>query len=405
MSYTLTTLWHDRQRYLPGVLAISFSALLMALQTGLLLGLFSITSLPVDYAADNLVWIGAPEVVSVDLGQSIRESTINRLAAQPEVIRCEPYFQGFAYWAQRTGKRELCMVVGSRLGEDTLGPAGKLLTAEDRRKLLQPGAIIIPEGDMERLGVAYKRDEQGRIVEPRELVNATAEVNGIAVRVVAVKPGIKSLAGPYIFCSLTTARALLRLFPDQVTYVVGQCASAADTEKVVKRLRAQYGVKDKQHSQVNIDCAPNGDVAVFSGAEFSWQTRMHWLTKTKGGYALGYAALLGLIIGAVVTSQTLYAATAASLKEFAVLRALGIPRWRMQFLVLGQAFWMGAVGLLLALPVAWGLKSVAEMSQVPINLEWWILLLSGSLTLFMAMAAGLLALRSLRNVEPATLLR
>ena len=68
---------------------------------------------------------------------------------------------------------------------------------------------------------------------------------------------------------------------------------------------------------------------------------MHWLTKTKAGIALGYAAALGLLVGAVVTSQTLYAATAASLREYAVLRALGIPRWRMAMAVMAQSFWVG----------------------------------------------------------------
>ena len=40
MSYALATLWYERQRFLPGVLAVGFSALLIALQCGLLLGLF-----------------------------------------------------------------------------------------------------------------------------------------------------------------------------------------------------------------------------------------------------------------------------------------------------------------------------------------------------------------------------
>ena len=30
MSYSLATLWHERQRFLPGVLAVAFSALLIA---------------------------------------------------------------------------------------------------------------------------------------------------------------------------------------------------------------------------------------------------------------------------------------------------------------------------------------------------------------------------------------
>src|SRR5437588_550503 len=61
MSYSLATLWHERQRYVPGVLAVGFSALLIALQCGLLLGLFSITSIPVDHTRAD-IWVGSPEV-------------------------------------------------------------------------------------------------------------------------------------------------------------------------------------------------------------------------------------------------------------------------------------------------------------------------------------------------------
>src|SRR4051812_42980865 len=115
MSYSLITLWHERQRYLPGVLAVSFSALLITLQCGLLLGLFSITSMPIDRNRAE-VWMGAPGVQSVDLGRPIREGFLARVAAQPEIERAELFLQGFAYWSRRHDKAtELCMVVGSRL--------------------------------------------------------------------------------------------------------------------------------------------------------------------------------------------------------------------------------------------------------------------------------------------------
>src|SRR6185436_8278990 len=97
MSYSLATLWHDRQRYLPGVLAVAFSALLIALQCGLLLGLFSITSLPVDHT-DADIWMGAPSVLSVDLGGPIRDANLFRLQGQPGIERAEIYLQGFSYW-------------------------------------------------------------------------------------------------------------------------------------------------------------------------------------------------------------------------------------------------------------------------------------------------------------------
>ena len=132
---------------------------------------------------------------------------------------------------------------------------------------------------------------------------------------------------------------------------------------------------------------------------------MHWLTKTKAGIALGYAAALGLLVGAVVTSQTLYAATVASLREYAVLRALGIPRWRMAMMVLAQSFWVGVIGVGLALPAVYGLALVADRLGVHVMLPWWLLRSAAGVTMVMALLSGLLALRSLRQVEPAMLLR
>src|SRR5262249_27125894 len=102
VSYSLATLWFERQRYLPGVLAVGFSALLIALQCGLLLGIFSITSIPVDHTRAH-IWLCAPEVLSVDLGRPIPESYLVRLASQPEVESPELFLQGFAYWGKPNG--------------------------------------------------------------------------------------------------------------------------------------------------------------------------------------------------------------------------------------------------------------------------------------------------------------
>src|ERR1700722_19310347 len=140
MSYSLTTLWYERSRYLPGVLAVAFSALLIALQCGLLMGLFSITSLPIDHTAAD-IWVGAPQVLSVDLGRPIREDYFARVAVQPEVERTEIYLQGFAYWSKPDGGTELCMVIGSGLERDSLGKVAEL-TPEMCEKLTEDEAIV-----------------------------------------------------------------------------------------------------------------------------------------------------------------------------------------------------------------------------------------------------------------------
>lgn len=374
MSYSLTTLWHERQRFLPGVLAIAFSALLIALQCGLLLGLFSITSMPIDRTRAH-IWVGAPSVLSVDLGRAIRQDYLARVASEPGVDpeKVEIYMQGFSYWSKQDGGTELCMVIGARLDGDPLGRIDKL-TPELRSKITLPGAIVIDESDMERLGVNEIGD--------------TAEVAGVRVRVVGLTTGLKSLAGPYVFASVDTARDLLRLQPDQTTYILANCKNEADAERVVASLRSKYN-----------------DISAFTSDEFSLRSRMHWLTKTKAGIALGYAAALGLLVGAVVTSQTLYAATVASIREFAVLRALGIPRWRMAVMVMWQSFWVGIIGIAVATPAIFGLASLADRLGVQVLLPGWLLGGAAGITLVMALLSGLFALRSLRLVEPAMLLR
>jgi putative ABC transport system permease protein len=371
MSYALATLWHDRNRFLPGILAVAFSALLIALQCGLLLGLFSITSLPIDTTSAD-IWVGHPEVLSVDLGRPIPESWKSYLA-MPEVERTEIYMEGFAYWAKPDGGSELCVLIGSRLEGDPLGAVDRL-TPELRRRLTEPGSIVVDESEFGRLGI--KR------------VGDCAEVSGQRVRVVGTVTGLKSLAGPYIFCSVQTARPRLRISEDQTTYILARCKRKEDAAKVVARLR-KYPDK----------------ISAFTSEEFSLRSRMHWLTKTKAGIALGCAAALGLLVGAVVTSQTLYAATAASLKEYAVLRALGIPRWRMALTVLAQSFWVGITGLVLALPAVFALAHFGNELGAKVLLPAWLLIAAGVVTMAMALISGLFALRSLRQVEPVALLR
>src|ERR1700691_5870722 len=116
MSYALSTLWYERQRYLSAVLAVAFSALLIALQCGLLLGLFSITSIPIDGSHAD-IWVGHPEVPSIDLGRPIPESWKSYIWNEPGVERCDIFLEGFTTWLKPTGGTELGLVIGATLAE------------------------------------------------------------------------------------------------------------------------------------------------------------------------------------------------------------------------------------------------------------------------------------------------
>jgi putative ABC transport system permease protein len=377
LNYSLATLWHERPRFLPGIGAVAFSAVLIALQSGLLLGLFQITSLPVDHTRAD-VWVGSSEVLSVDLGRPIELTYVSRLAGDPRVERVEAYYQAYASWIKPDGGSELCVLIGSCLDDDNLGSLAEL-TPEMRLALTEPNTIVVDRSELGRLGVTGVGDH--------------AEINKVRVRIVGLTNGLKSLAGPYVFCSRPTARLLLRnMTPrDTTTYYLLKCRDKADAPAVADDLNREF--KDRQ------------DMTVKTAEEFSTRSRWHWLRKTKAGIALGYTALLGLLVGMVVTGQTLYAATAASAKEYAILLAMGIPRRRVTMTVLVQSFWVGLFGIVVAYPLVHGLAFLGRVAEVVIPLPWELLGIAAAVTLVMSLLAGLLALRSVRQIEPMSLLR
>ncbi len=359
---------------MPAILAVSFSAVLIAVQSGVLLGTLAVTSRPIDHAAAQ-IWIGIRDMPSIELGHPIPEAWMFRLQAQPEVEDVEGYLYEFAYWHKPGGGSEHCCIIGARLEGSSMGAVNDL-TPQMRTLLTEPGAIVVDATDLDRLGLKHG-------------VGESAEIMGQKVRVVGLVHGFKSIWGPYVFCSMETARRLLTMYgADQYQYILAQCRSSADVPAVVERLQRRYP-----------------EMSVLSDRDFSVQTRLYWLTRTRIGVALGLTSILALIVGLVITSQTLYAATAASLREYAVLRALGLPRWRISTLVVSQSFWIGLGGVSASVPAALLLGRFAGFVGAEIQLPIWLLAATIAITMTIALVSGLLALRSLRLVEPANLLR
>lgn len=372
MNYSLAILWYERQRYIPAMLAVTFSGVLVSLQIGLLIGTFSMVSIPIDNTSAH-IWVTQRNVVSVDIAVPVPERWRDRLEQMPEIEQTEAYIQEFRPWTKPDGGTENAIIIGSRLHEGALGAVAQL-TPQLRAKLAEPGTVVVDQADLGRLGLTKG-------------IGENIDVGGLRVRIVGIVNGLKGLGGPYVLSSMETARRLAHYSPDEVTYILARCHNAKDAAAVVKRLNQHKGM------------------SAYTTDQFSFRSRWYWLRTTGGGIALGCAALLGLLVGAVVTSQTLYAATAASFREYAVLRALGVPRWRLGTIVMSQSFWLGILGITLAIPIVFALAWVARGMGARVGLAPWVMGVSISLTLATAMLAGLVALRSLRNLDLAKLLR
>jgi putative ABC transport system permease protein len=341
------------------------------MQVGVLLGIFSEVGIPIEQSQAD-IWVGFPGVRTVDISLSIPQNWQSRVASQPEIDRVEGYIRSFGFTGHNGNGVEAVTVLGTSVDADALGPIHDL-TPELRARLAEPNSIIVDETELKELGL-------------REIGDYT-DINEHRVRLVGIIRWYKGLAGAYIFCSVQTAQTLLGMRSDRVHYLLARCRNPADAPAVVQRLRSY------------------GNMSAFTRDEFAYRSRLNWLTKSKAGIALLFTALLGLLVGTGVTSQTMYAATAALARQFAVLEALGMPNRKLRGIVMTQAFWVGLIGVTLAAPAVLGSTWMVRATGGRVVLPGWVLIVGAFLTMAMALLSGLLALRSLRLAEPTALLR
>lgn len=373
VSIARCMLLFDWRRYLAAVLAVTFSGLLVIVQLALLLGMFSTVSVVIDRSTADL-WIGYRNTQSVDLGRPIAQEADARAWAHRGVERVETYASVYGDLRREDGAPVSVIINGIDASPDGLAFA-TLLSPAQRALLRAPDAILIDAADTRKLAAR---------------VGTVVEINGKRASIVGLVEGLRAIGGVNVVASHATARAL-----------------APETAKLptfsLVRLKPGYAA-----DVVAGEIADNARVprySVWTANDFSIRSQTYWLLESGAGIGSGFASLLALLVGLVITSQTLSGAILASIKEFAALRALGVSRGSLRAVVIEQAAWVGLAGLtvtaLLTGAVAW----LGHVGRIAMSFPWWMLLASATALMGIAVVSGLLALRPLLQAEPASLLR
>ena len=212
IPYSLRMLGRDGRRFLPALTAIGLSAVLIAVQCGLVMGLVLTTSAPIDHCRAQ-IWVLPLEAPSLHQTYQFPLAWQSRLDLQPEIDRSENYLTGMGRWRlSQRGKTELCMLIGMRLDSDSLG-ALNVLTPELRAALAEPGTVAVDAWEFDALGLKGDRYE-------------AAEINGQPVRLAAILHGFHGFSFTYVFCSQDTLRLLeprTMDHPELATCLVAHC--------------------------------------------------------------------------------------------------------------------------------------------------------------------------------------
>ncbi len=371
-TLALRNLLHDKTRFAVTLVGIVFAVVLIAVQTGLFLGFVAATTNLIGHSGADL-WVTARGVRYIEIAEPFSQRQRYLALGVPGVARVSKYIAHFSDWQLPSGAHENVLIVGFD-PDQALGRPWNVV-AGSTEALRAQDTVTVDRLYMKKLGVDH--------------LGQTVDIRGRRARVVAFTEGIRSFTtAPPVFTSFKNAQDYDHMKEDETLFLLVATAPGADVESVRGALRRRLSGVD-----------------VRTQAEFAAMTRNYWLFGTGAGVTVLIAAFLGLLVGSVVVTQTLYATTMEKIKEFGTLKAIGASNAYVRRVILEQAMLSAAIGygagLAIALVAERGSRTGAAEIRLPLPA------LAALLVATVAMCAGaaLISVRKVAETDPAEVFR
>jgi len=369
-------LWHKPVRLLVAIAGIAFAVLLILMQLGFRSALFEST-LRFHERFRYDIALFSPDSVFIVRPATFSIRRLYEAMGSADVESVSPVYISPATWKNPwNNQRRTINTVGVDPTRDVLDTPG---FAAGRSKLAGQDVVLFDQAS---------RPEFGPVRENFGTARISTELNDREVGVV----GLVEI-GPSFGIDGTVLMSVdnwLRLFPERPRSEIGlglvTLKPGVDPEAARERLLAFLPA----------------DVLVMTKPQFAAREKAYWNGATPIGYVFAFGAIMGLVVGAIIVYQILFADVSEHLREYATLRALGYRNRFVSGIVLQQAAILAVLGYLPGMAAAWWLyRSAAAATRLPLHLTADRALTVFVLTLGMCALAGFLALRKVRRLDPA----
>lgn len=189
---------------------------------------------------------------------------------------------------------------------------------------------------------------------------------------------------------ITSDLNFLRIFPDRNRNMIQvgliKLRPGTDPESVRRTLAARL---------------PD-DVLVLTRAGYETRERSYWSNAEPIGFIFGFCVVMGLIVGAVIVYQILFAGITAHLSEFATLKAMGYTDVYLYGVVFRQALVLALCGYVPGLLLSIELYRVSRnATMLPMNLGMDTAFFTLVITAAMCSVSAALAINKVRSADPA----
>jgi putative ABC transport system permease protein len=378
LSLAFSTLIYEWRRYLGAVIALAVAGLLVLAMTGLFMGLSKSFTSTVDRSPAQIMVL-PPKAENLFGNNTQPRHIIPEIYEHSDVLEVKPLNMNFGGWSNfpkdnQPAKNEgvQIMIVDPEVGSVTLPSDFKDQVLEALR---EPFAVVVDRSNLVKLGVQ---------------LGDKAKINGRTVWVRATTEGYPSLFNSVVFMSHQTAK-LLALVDD-----------GPRVGPLVVRIKASANAA---HVAAELTLLGKGQFKAWSREDLSDTSQRAMLKDGGIAVMLGFAVVVGIFIGIVITWQTLQSAILANIREFASLRALGISMGSLRLIILELSIWVGLAGLVLTGALTGVVWILAKTFGVPMDFPLFVDLPVAGALLLIAVLSGVFSLGVLKKSEPADLLR
>jgi putative ABC transport system permease protein len=367
----------EPSRLLAAVAGVMFASILVLMQLGFRAALFdTATALP--RALRGELFLVHPLTQALFRAETLPRVRAFEALAVPEVVQAVPVYLTQQMWRNpTTGTHRTVQIIAFDTEAGGIGIAGlsPLAEALKRDDTVAFDASSRPEfGDIAGLFARHG-------VVRAQLGNRMVEVVG------TVRLGASFTADGSVVMNEATLRRVVPGLPESdVSVVALQLKPGADPVSV----RADVA-KLLPH-----------DVDVVTRAQLMRREQEYWDAATPIGVIFLFGTLMGLTVGVVIVYQILFTDVANHLREYATLKAIGFSNLYLSQVVIGEALILGCLGF-----IPGALASIL-LYRVAGNAAYLNLTLTGArcMSVFlmivgMCVVAGLMALRKLRQANPA----
>jgi putative ABC transport system permease protein len=364
-------LMHDRATTAGSILGVVAIIFLVGQQLSVLFGLLTYMSVLVDHSPAD-IWVCTKNTENVNSGGSLPMRYVDRVRGLPEVDWAEPIVHTGGLYQLKDGRYTGLQVVGVARPEALGGPWR--FSRGSISAILDLDGVTVDEMDLDLLGYP----EIGSVV----------EINRKRVRVGAITEGIQGFEGKLVFTNIDKAREIGNIGSGRCSNILIGLAPGVRLDDAIRKVSGTLF-----------------RATVMSTADLSSSTRAYYLTNTGIGGSIGFSTLVGMLVGIVIISLTMYTTVINRQKDFAVLRALGARRRDIGITILFQALIIAAVGSVVGFFLLALFLYVTMDTSLPTYMPLWMPPLQAAFTVVLCLLASLLAMRRAVRIEPATAFR